>query len=42
MNMFTALANLKKNNLAAWHDFEVAHPDTFKGMYQFWCQKKRG
>lgn len=28
------------SDLAAWHDFEVDHPDTFKGMYQFWCQKK--
>jgi len=27
-------------DLAQWHDFEVKHPDTFKGMYQFWCQKK--
>jgi len=30
------------SDLAAWHDFEVDHPDTFKGMYQFWCQKKAG
>jgi len=27
------------SDLAAWHDFEAKHPDTFKGMYQFWCQK---
>jgi 2-polyprenyl-3-methyl-5-hydroxy-6-metoxy-1,4-benzoquinol methylase/cytochrome c-type biogenesis protein CcmH/NrfG len=26
-------------NLNAWHQFEVDHPDTFRGMYQFWCQK---
>lgn len=26
--------------LASWHDFETHHPDTFMGMYQFWCQKK--
>ncbi|OEJ68018.1 hypothetical protein BEN30_07050 [Magnetovibrio blakemorei] len=25
--------------LACWHDFETRHPDTFIGMYQFWCQK---
>jgi len=26
-------------SLAAWHRFEGAHPEAFKGMYQFWCQK---
>ena len=26
--------------LKAWEDFEVKNPDTFLGMYQFWCQKK--
>ena len=26
-------------NLAHWHEFESKHPNTFKGMYQFWCQK---
>lgn len=26
-------------NLALWHTFEQAHPDTFKGMYVFWCRK---
>ena len=25
-------------NLACWHDFERANPDTFMGMYQFWAQ----
>jgi len=25
--------------LAAWARFEQQHPDAFKGMYQFWCQK---
>lgn len=27
-------------NLDKWHEFEVAFPDTFVGMYQFWLQKK--
>ena len=26
-------------DLAAWHRFETANPDTFRGMYQFWVQK---
>lgn len=26
-------------NLAHWHEFEKSHPDAFKRMYQFWCQK---
>ena len=26
-------------SLNAWHQFEMDHPDTFRGMYQFWCQK---
>jgi ubiquinone/menaquinone biosynthesis C-methylase UbiE len=26
-------------NLGNWHKFEEKHPDTFLGMYQFWCQK---
>lgn len=26
-------------SLDAWHTFEQAHPDTFIGMYQFWCRK---
>jgi SAM-dependent methyltransferase len=25
--------------LPLWHEFESAHPDTFWGMYQFWCRK---
>lgn len=24
-------------DLQAWDHFEQAHPDTFSGMYQFWC-----
>ena len=26
-------------DLGRWHDFEDAHPDSFKGMYVFWCRK---
>jgi SAM-dependent methyltransferase len=26
-------------DLESWHDFEDSHPDTFKGMYVFWCRK---
>ena len=26
-------------DLTLWHDFELSSPHTFKGMYQFWCQK---
>ena len=25
-------------DLACWHEFERANPDTFMGMYQFWAQ----
>ena len=24
----------------AWHHFELTNPNTFGGMYQFWCRKK--
>ena len=27
-------------NLDAWAAFEELNPDTFAGMYQFWCQKR--
>ncbi|MEQ1692874.1 MAG: methyltransferase domain-containing protein [Gemmatimonas sp.] len=27
-------------NLPAWDRFERAHPDTFSGMYQFWCCRR--
>ena len=27
-------------SLTKWHEFELKNPDTFIGMYQFWCQKK--
>jgi len=26
-------------DLTLWHHFEENNPDTFAGMYQFWCQK---
>jgi SAM-dependent methyltransferase len=26
------------SNLESWDDFEKAHPETFLGMYVFWCQ----
>ena len=25
--------------LSLWNKFELKNPDTFMGMYQFWCQK---
>ncbi|MEQ8390111.1 MAG: tetratricopeptide repeat protein [Thalassospira sp.] len=25
--------------LLLWHDYETQRPDTFRGMYQFWCRK---
>ena len=27
-------------NLDIWHLFESNNPHIFRGMYQFWCQKK--
>jgi tetratricopeptide (TPR) repeat protein/SAM-dependent methyltransferase len=27
-------------SLSSWHHFELANPNTFGGMYQFWCRKK--
>jgi len=26
-------------SLPLWHEFELENPDTFLGMYQFWCKK---
>jgi SAM-dependent methyltransferase len=26
-------------DLVLWHQYEERHPQTFAGMYQFWCQK---
>jgi 2-polyprenyl-3-methyl-5-hydroxy-6-metoxy-1,4-benzoquinol methylase/tetratricopeptide (TPR) repeat protein len=28
------------NDLEHWHAFEEQNPDTFKGMYVFWCRKE--
>lgn len=27
------------SSLPLWHQFEQRHPETFRGMYQFWCRK---
>ncbi|MFV1852739.1 MAG: tetratricopeptide repeat protein [Porticoccaceae bacterium] len=27
--------------LSHWHAYEEQHPDTFRGMYQFWCRKPK-
>ena len=27
-------------DLDIWHQFEVHYPESFRGMYQFWCQRK--
>ena len=26
-------------SLSLWHKFELKNPNTFRGMYQFWCKK---
>ena len=31
----------KQNNLENWAKFEEKHPNTFRGMYQFWVSQKR-
>jgi SAM-dependent methyltransferase len=28
--------------LNCWHEFETDNPETFRGMYKFWVQKRRG
>lgn len=28
-----------RTSLSLWHEFECENPDTFAGMYQFWCRK---
>jgi SAM-dependent methyltransferase len=43
----TALRKFRKSHpnkraltsLSLWHNFELENPDTFGGMYQFWCKK---
>jgi SAM-dependent methyltransferase len=29
-------------DLGRWHAFETDHPNTFRGMYQFWLQRAKG
>jgi hypothetical protein len=29
-----------RTDLEAWHRFEEACPQAFKGIYQFWCCRK--
>ena len=29
----------QRTSLSLWHAFELEHPDTFRGMYTFWCKK---
>lgn len=33
--------DLAKRDISRWHQVEVAHPETFAGMYQFWCVRTR-
>ncbi len=28
------------DDLDAWHAYERRHPESFRGMYAFWCRKK--
>ena len=41
MNLFKDLYGDEADtfDLGLWDEFESRHPDTFAGMYQFWCQK---
>lgn len=39
INAFRAEYGDVHTDLAAWHNFEIANPDTFRGMYQFWVRK---
>ena len=32
-------AELDLYDLDKWQTFEIANPNSFAGMYQFWCQK---
>jgi len=27
------------SSLSHWYEFELENPETFQGMYQFWCRK---
>ena len=33
-------AGTAAKSLANWHQFEIAHPDSFQGMYQFWVCRR--
>ena len=37
MKLYTKKSDIY--NLSKWDLYERAHPKTFRGMYQFWCQK---
>jgi len=41
LNKFQLVNPIKNNlyNLEKWNSFENDNPNTFLGMYQFWCQK---
>lgn len=42
LNQFRArFSRQSEYDLRCWHEFEIEHPDTFRGMYEFWIQKKR-
>lgn len=32
----------QQRDLTLWEQFEVQHPSTFEGMFQFWCQRDSG
>ena len=38
---FKKINNLTEDfyDLDKWHEFEMANPRIFSGMYQFWCKK---
>lgn len=37
---YQKLFNGAPDTLENWHKFEEMNPDTFSGMYQFWCRRK--
>ena len=39
LRQFDAAYPDARTDLARWHRFETAKPDTFRGMYQFWVRK---
>ncbi|KZB61563.1 hypothetical protein AUP42_06285 [Thalassospira lucentensis] len=49
MNFTGQLANFRNSikglpageRLMRWHEYEMELPDTFRGMYQFWCRKPK-